>query len=336
MIVFIDKGESRGGGQVVLERLLSFTSAQCPSVLIMPAAGRRSIAVPDDVASYDDIDSYLKTGPQGPQLILCNANASLPLAWDLARRLKRQYLAVRNVVILHNYAGSFAKRVATKLFLKQVDDAILVEPGLASLYPSAYIPAWLSVAPQTRPEDYVAPIQRTGMVKCFARPDKEKGLHLLPKIYGALTAEGYRCEVAVGIPQAKDLKYQRKLLAELEPWLVDGYRTAAWLDPGDVVVLPSLTEAACLTAQEAMSNGTFCVASRTGLMSYLSPINSGIRTFAVGDIDHATRTLREVLTMPEDKFSAECLKGVRTISEREDIWYQEVVDYLLEAERSLG
>src|SRR5699024_8639070 len=149
-------------------------------------------------------------------------------------------------------------------------------------------------------------------------------------VFSDLTAAGVHCEVALGEPLDGQVRYEQRLRRQLAPWLVDGRRTPDWIDPGDVFVVPSVAgEAACLAAQEAMSGGAFVVASRLGLMPYLSPENQGVRTFPVGDPAAASRHIRDALGLPADTFSAACRHNVGTITERAGRWQQEVVELLL-------
>lgn len=179
------------------------------------------------------------------------------------------------------------------------------------------------------PSSAPARSSRTGRVKCYGRPDKSKGLHLLPQIFDRLQSDGYSCEVALGNALQDQDTYRTKLATDLGPWLTDGPRTPAWIDPGDIFLVPSISgEAACLSAQEAMSNGAFVVASRIGLMPYLSPTNQGMRTFAINDADGAVGAVREALTMPGADFSDELRGSTSYMAQRAGRWYDETVQII--------
>ncbi|MDN4641986.1 hypothetical protein QCD70_17200 [Agreia sp. PsM10] len=332
MIGFFDPKSGRGGGQVVLERLLELSLENSTTALVMPQPGQDSIAIPSGVQTYTVAGHLLRSVVPGEKVVLVsNATPCLPAVIRTGAALRRQGVSATTVAILHNYPVGLPKLVATRQLLRQVDFTIAVEPGLQTLRPDTVIPTWLSVPHSRRfaaraPE----PITATGVVKSYARPDATKGMHLLPAIYRALSSLGYTCEVALGQPLDGQERYQAKLERALAPWLVDGRRNADWVDPGDVFVIPSVAgEAACLTAQEALSNGAFVVASRIGLMSYLSPTNQGIRTFAVGDTRGAVDAIVDAMALSPAEFDEECRAGAAGVSARESRWYDEVVASLV-------
>jgi hypothetical protein len=332
MIGFFDPKSGRGGGQVVLERLLDLSLEQSDTALVMPMSGQRSIAISDRVRSYTTADALVGDARPGEKAVLVsNATPCLPAVISAAKQLRRRGISTTTVAILHNYPVGLPKLLATRELLKRVDIAIAVEPGLQTLRRDAMIPTWLSVPSSPRFEALgAAPIKPTGVVKSYARPDATKGMHHLPAVFGELTARGNVCEVALGQPLDGQAKYREDLKRRLAPWLVDGRRNADWVNPGDIFVIPSVAgEAACLTAQEAMSNGAFVVASRIGLMSYLSPTNEGIRTFAIGDTVGATNAISEALALPEDEFDRECRAGAAGVKARESRWYREVIRTLV-------
>lgn len=332
MIVFLDPKTDRGGGQVVLERLLQMAVARLPTALVMPEVGFAKVTCPDrvhHVATSAGLPGMLST--REPVTLVCNAHAALPDLVRTTSRLRRDGHPVTTLAILHNYPIEPAKKALTHALLRRVDTAIAVEPGLARLRRDARIPSWLSVQDGSRARALSqSSIRRTGVVKCYARPDRSKGLHLLPQIFPALEREGLTCRVAVGsAPLQQQDRYRDRLLATLRPWTVDGSRTADWIDPGDIFLVPSIGgEAACLSAQEALSNGAFVVASRLGLMTYLSPTNDGIRTFAVRKADDAVRAAREVAGLPEDDFTEELRISTRTMAERAGRWYDETMSLI--------
>ena len=212
--------------------------------------------------------------------------------------------------------------------MARFDRVWVVEPGLSRLRRDAIIPAWLSLA--AAPEPIHTRPARTGVVKSYGRPDRSKGLHLLPSIFGELQHQGMTCRVALGHPLDGQRRYEAELRDSLQGWLEDGFRDSTWIEPGDIFVVPSIAgEAACLSAQEAMSRGAVVVASRIGLMAYLSPENRGIRTFAIGDVAGATDACRTFIGMSEDEFSFECASAAGLIRARAGAWYVEVVSDLL-------
>ncbi|GAA3930653.1 hypothetical protein [Microbacterium soli] len=330
-VVFYDSKTGRGGGQAVLESLLMRMSDDDDVRLVMPSQGLTAVSIPPHVRTYTKfVELENDTIPGSDMLLICNTNAGMPALLRFARTLRAKSNSVRTFAIVHNYPMTLAKSAATRHFLKQFDDAVVVEPGLLSLHGDAHSPGWLSLdEPLTRSVDYIdRPIRRTGRVKSYGRPDPEKGLDLLPKIYSALTARGYTCEVALGGSLGSNRRYADQLRSSLAPWLVDGQRNSDWIDPGDVFVIASRAEAACLLAQEVLSRGAFGVVSRVGLMPYLSPDGTSMRGFAPGKTASAISAALDALTMPEEQFSAECLAGVALIEHRAGLWHDNVVNLI--------
>jgi len=333
MITFFDPKTDRGGGQVVLERLLELCVDHGPTALVMPQQGYAKIKAPAEVDHFDS-SAQLQCAVTAPEAvtIVCNAHAALPDIVRTANRLRRSGHPVQTIAILHNYPIEPAKKLLTHALLRRVDVAIAVEPGLTTLRKDALIPSWLSVQDGTRARELArTTIRRTGVVKCYARPDRSKGLHLLPQIFPRLEEGGLTCQVAVGAAPLQDQsRYRERLLPALRPWMVDGPRTPAWIKPGDIFLVPSIGgEAACLSAQEAISNGAFVVASRLGLMAYLSPTNEGVRTFAVRNAADAVRATTEVASLHDEQFSSEMRAATNSIALRAGRWYDEVLSIIL-------
>ena len=295
----------------------------------MPRDGYDSIRTPTSVRHLSTPAEVIAADEQ--MTLVANANASLPDLVRTARRLRGAGAQVRTVAIVHNYPQVAAKGALTKWLLRLVDVAVAVEPGLRTLRPDVLIPSWLSIQDGSHATELSrVDIERTGVVKCYGRPDKSKGLHLLPRIFRRLQADGFSCEVALGKPLEEQNSYRQRLATDLEPWLTDGPRTPGWINPGDVFLVPSISgEAACLSAQEAMSNGAFVVASRLGLMPYLSPTNQGMRTFAVGDTDGATEAILTALRMDPDEFTEELRGSTAFMAQRAGHWYAETARIIL-------
>lgn len=331
-VVFHDPKTERGGGQVVLEDLLDRLSGDPDVRLVMPAEGQAKVRIPPSVTAYAGWAELTADPSLAPRVILVsNANSGMPALLRAATQLAGSGRQVTTVAIVHNYPLNLRTSLATRYFLKRFDEVVVVEPGLAALRPDARIPSWLSLnQPLTRSADYAdAPIRRTNRIKSYGRPDRMKGLDLLPAIFAPLSELGYVCEVAIGSGFMGDEHYLGRLRADLSPWLVEGARDSSWIQPGDIFVIPSrYGEAACLLAQEVLSRGAFAVAGRVGLMPYLSPDARAMRTFAVDDTAAALEEIREVLTLPADRFADECLAGVALIEERAGRWHEQLIDLL--------
>lgn len=328
MIALIDPYTERGGGQVVLEELLRRLDQTDVEVLLaMPRDGRAKIAVPGSLVECEPGDTTDAVGSK-PVVLVSNANASHIRTLRIAKRLRSSGVPCRTIAVLHNYPRSIWREWILRLVLRLFDNAIAVEPGLVKLRQDAMVPSWLSIPSDDLVDSEIVPRFRQ-TIKCFARPDRSKGLHILPEIFVEAEKMGYSCEVALGNSLENNSSYIETLKSSLDPWLVDGFRGPKWLRPGDIFMIPSIYgEAACLSAQEAMSRGAFVVASRVGLMPYLSPTNQGIRTFAAGQPDSAVAALRGISKLTSVQFENECLAGANDMSIRNGRWYEEVVKFL--------
>ncbi|MEW9872757.1 hypothetical protein [Arthrobacter sp. HS15c] len=335
MIVFIDPYEGRGGGQAVLEEILGvFASRGHELLLAMPAAGRSKIVIPESVETCE-ISQLESVIADRPSVLVSNANSSHIKTLIFQHSLRKKGNVCRAIAILHNYPRNRLRKFAVKTAVARFDAAIAVEPGLSILRSDVVIPSWLSAAPKqpviSRDRSFDQKI-----IKCFARPDPSKGLHLLPGIFAAMERLGFTCQVALGDALESNSRYVTKLTSDLSPWLVRGRRGPEWLEPGDIFIIPSVYgEAACLSAQEAMSRGAFVVASRVGLMPYLSPTNEGIRTFGAGSEKSAIAVLEEVAKLESSDFQSECLAGAREISRRNGRWYSDVAGLLSQEDSKL-
>ncbi|MGG7452675.1 hypothetical protein ACQ3HE_17370 [Plantibacter auratus] len=336
VIALIDPYVERGGGQVVLENLLEeLVRSDEAVVLAMPSLGRAKLRVPSGVEEVEiaDLVQTLRSRYAGEHVVLVsNANRSHPQTYAMGGTLRRR-VATTTVAILHNYPKSPAHTFAIRRVVARFSHAIVVEPGLAAIRPDAFIPSWLSTFHAVSKVDK-AQVQRRRLIS-YARPDPSKGMHLLPPLFRFAEELGLSCEVALGTSLESNKRYELALRSQLAPWLVQGRRGPDWIKPGDIFVVPSVYgEAACLSAQEAMSRGAYVLASRVGLMSYLSPTATGIRTFAPADLDSAAKGLTDIMGLETDVFSEECVRGVSEIEERRGRWYSEVSSFLLQASKA--
>lgn len=327
-LVFVDNKKARGGGQVALEALLAACVARVATTLVMPLEGSAAIRIPEGVRLETDLRSALSDQCGSATTVVANANSALPQVVHAVARLDRQRRrVVSTAAIVHNYPTELAKAVATRVLLKRIDAVYVVEPGLTRLRSDAIIPPWLSI----RADDAVLTqprVELSGRVKSFGRPDKEKGLHFLPELFRRLEPSGWTCEVAIGDSLEGDIRYEEQLRKQLKPWLVDGPRTMSWVEPGDVFVVPSKTEAVCLSAQEALARGAFVVASRVGLMPRLVPPGQSLRTFPVGETRKAAELIEDVRGMTPEAFSKACVEGSGVIAARRGAWYEFMVEAL--------
>lgn len=334
-IVLVDPKSGRGGGQVVLEELLDRLQDLADLSLVMPSAGRQSIEIPTGVRQYNDLGELNLT--DNPRVtVVANANASFASVALWQRRQRNRPAAVRTVGIVHNYPSSVAKALATRVSLRALDVAIVVEPGLLRLRRDAIVPPWLSVRPRDL-EQVPAPSGFTGRVKVFARPDPTKGLHLLPEIFKPLSEAGIKCEVALGQALDGHDRYVRHLRRSLAEWKVEGQKSVRWIHPGDIVLVPSISgEAVCLAAQESMVRNAFVVSSRLGVLPYLQPTADSIITFEVGSSRAAVQAILAATSLDTEEFSHRCVLGAAQIRARAGAWYSAVVKVLTDGSQYLS
>lgn len=325
MILLVDLKAGRGGGQVVLEELVARLSVTGSRIgLVVSESNRTSMRIPAHVSCFEkieDVKQSLRVGD--PILIVSNANSTLPTVVNSAWTLKRAGFAVSTYAIVHNYARDILRSGVTRFYLSRIDRVIVVEPGLTKLYKGAVVPPWLSLPGD---DDSIrlppSPIS-FGSVKAYGRPDRSKGLDLLPAVFGELTRLGLKCEVALGSSLDGNRRYELRLRDSLGPWLVDGRRDASWLEAGDIfMVMSTYGEAACLAAQEVMARGAIVVASRIGLMSYISPSARGMHTFAIRDTAAATNIVLSRVAQSPEAYDSECRESSRTIMARSGHWYR--------------
>jgi len=116
--------------------------------------------------------------------------------------------------------------------------------------------------------------------------------------------------------------------ALLRDFAVEGERDAGWFQPGDLVVVPSRSEMACLTAQEAMARGAVVIASRVGdLEEIIEDGRSGLVVEA-GDVPQLRATIEQALRMPEDDFLTLARAGRARARERAGAWQGAFVSFL--------
>lgn len=324
VIVFIDRKSGRGGGQVVLEKLLQ--SSPPDSDLHLFTTEEYASHFPKSLARVATNESALLTnvGSAASLVLVVNATSDFARGVLVARRMRRSGIVVRTIAILHNYPRSRIREFITRNILRRFDNVVAVEPGLTRLRRDATVPPWLSLDTVEPSVPDVSHSNRLS-VKCFARPDPSKGLHLLPAIFRELEKLGVRCQVALGNSLEGRTKYERDLRVALTPWLVEGLRGPDWLEPGEIFLLPSISgEAACLSVQEVMARGCGVVASRVGLMPYIAPDVGAVGTFAPGDTRGAVQAVVSLIALPTEEYLRGCRSNHQTILARSGLWYDAV------------
>lgn len=324
-VLFVDGKKGRGGGQVVLEELLRRVGSAEQAWLLMPEAGGRAIHLPSNTGQAR---TWLLLGMGRlrfrPMVIVANSNSAFPGVVLLAFARRLIGLRSTTVAIVHNYPSAAIKGAVTKVALRFFTRAVVVEPGLLALRPDAVVPAWL--APHN--QESLAPSTFagfTGVVRTWGRPDRSKGLDMLPQLFTNLAAAGIKGEVALGQALDGDTAYGEQLRRNLAPWLVSGTRGPSWLAPGDIFLVTSRSgEAACLSAQEAILRGCAVVAPRLGLMPYLSPTGEGVRTYSRGDVGAALSAIWSLAGLSSPDFAAETAAASSGVRARDGLWYEHV------------
>jgi glycosyltransferase involved in cell wall biosynthesis len=91
---------------------------------------------------------------------------------------------------------------------------------------------------------------------------------------------------------------------------------AGWLTAGNVCVIPSRSEAACLVAHEATARGLFVVAYDVGDMRYVLDHGRAGRIVGTQSARDLAAALDAVLTMPPADYEATILHARRLAEER--------------------
>ncbi|MGF3055977.1 glycosyltransferase [Microbacterium sp. YY-01] len=327
-IVFYDSKYARGGGQVVLEDLMPRFLPTEDIHVVMPEIGLKQLRVPSEVKQHHSLWEFEQSNPHKSVVLVCNANSGMPETLRSAFRLRRTGYTVVTIAIIHNYPARVAARLATPLLARMFNHAIVVEPGLKKIAPRAFSPGWLSLNRPLRFASHNGVIERTNKAKAFGRPDHEKGLDLLPDIFKQLSNMGIDCSVALGTGFSDNTKYEHYLRERLQPWLTDSPKTADWIAPGDIFIVPSRHEAACLTAQEAMSQGALLIVSDVGLMPHMAQISTGVMTFESGNTSAGTSRAMEAVTMSPHEFEVRCKENLSVIEKQAGRWHDEVVTFI--------
>jgi hypothetical protein len=326
-----------GGGQVVLQRIIDEVGERRPVYVVAPREAtwvrviRSGVTVlempgfyriPADVAALE-----------GSSILVANTYPVLLSVLRTARALRRRDSTVTTLAILHGNPKGIVRRAVLRLLLRGVDACIPVEPGVSGLsrrcVPMGILGIAASDVPSVRAQ---GPIRFTGGIKAYGRPDRMKGLHLLPRILRGLDLESRHVSFQVALGQSVEgrARYETSLRRALQPWLAPGRRGPDWIQAGDVLLFTStFYETASLTVQEALARGAFVVGSRVGAVPYLVPVASGLVTFSPGSVVEAQRCIEWVLSLPPTEFDQRCRASADAVRSRAGLWYRSVADQLV-------
>ncbi|MDR0959399.1 MAG: glycosyltransferase [Propionibacteriaceae bacterium] len=330
IIIFVDRKQAKGGGQVVLEQLISNKIFENSIVYLLTSNElSKKMIIGKNVKiffSADRIFEDIRSYPNNMTVALCsNTNSDLQGVARLAKKIRDNGRPVKLISIVHSYPRNIFYRKITKFLQSQYNICLSVEPGISCSLPVTDNPPWLSIC-EAGPQ--VNSAMPTRKVKTFARPDRVKGLDIVPDIYRSLEEKGLICRVALGESIDGDTKYEKYIRRSLSPWLEEFGKGPDWVEAGDIVLIPSLSETACLTAQEVISRGAYVVSSRVGILPYLFPEGGSIQTFPAGDISGALAAFNNVLSLDENQFCTACVTSSRIISSRAGLWYKYVANRL--------
>lgn len=285
MIIFSDPYDQIGGGQQVLEALLNHDSLAAQSVgLIMPRAGSIKLSFPASVKLFENKDEFLNWVGNGKNrriVFVSNSNRGLISDRAIRRDLSRLEFNVSHVCIAHSYGGNGLRKAILKRLQDECDVLVPVEPGLAIHRTNGIDIPWLSVLDANIYSKKPA-IPPTKIVKLYGRADRVKGFDLMPVVLKELCSRGYSCQIALSSSIDGDQAYERKIRRDLEPWLVAERKSSEWLNPGDIFLMPSRSETAALTVQEAVMRKAFVISSRVGIVPYLMSNSSSVSTLPPG------------------------------------------------------
>ena len=345
MVVFVDHYGAVGGGQTVLVELLrEMRSRACawPAALVCPpgaladAAAEEGALAVTAAAPRDELE--LLDREFGVSRVVVNSLRWLPdvLAWR-ARKRNRPH-AAEVFFVQHSTPGTPARRAVARALLGRVDRIIPVASATGERANLVEVPPLGLTTARYDALSSRSRLASARRVKAFGRLDRVKGLDLLVPALPELRDRhpSVRFSVAVAPPlERRSRRYATKTLEGLGPFLVEGPRDAGWFAAGDVVVVPSRSETACLTAQEAMASGAIVVAARVGDLPFL--IEDGVSGFLfdAGRPEALVTAVDRALTAAPDAFAEIARYGRARARARAGAWYAGVCELLVES-RSTG
>ncbi len=338
-ILLLDQTGAVAGGQVVAANLLEHLLTRTPSV-------RCAVAAPDGPihARFAAVTGLSTASPAtaGQWLVICRraarsqdwvvANSPKVLPWALLvkvlARLARR--STRVAFVVHANPSTRSRRVVLAALSRGADAVLPVavtqwSPRRATLPPLGLRSQ--EVLPAHVVEQRLALRQR--IVKAMGRRDRVKGLDVYLEAVRELGAQpGWAFELATVPGLDGDLDHEAALLRQDGPVTHVGTRDARWIAPGDIVVVPSRDEAACLLAQEAMARGAVVVASAVGDVALF--VEDGVTGLLVppGDPVALAGALRRLVQLPEPEIAALCRRAREAALLRADRWYDEVAHTL--------
>lgn len=338
-VLLLDQAGAVAGGQVVAAHLLEHLSELTPAPACAVAAPdgpihERFDRVPGLVtarpASASDWSGLCLRAARSQDWVVANSPKVLPWAL-LVRALARvRGRRARVAFVVHSNPSTRWRRVVIGALSRGADAVLPVAVTQWSPRRAALPPLGLrasDVLPGAVLEERLAVRRR--VVKAMGRRDRVKGLDVhLDAVRQLAALPGWTFELATVPGLDGDLAHEAELLAQLGAVAHVGARDARWIQPGDVVVVPSRDETACLLAQEAMARGAAVVASAVGDLPLY--VQDGVTGLLVppGDAAALAAALRGLLGMPDGDLAAMCRRAHAAAAQRADLWYDEVARVL--------
>lgn len=292
----LDTVSGSGGGQVVLQVLESSLSSSGVGTVVIRKANLFSNLKLIREAIRNSSPQFEKSPTNhNPTVLVANANKTLPHVVIL--RLLLNAFSIKSTVIFigHNYPRNVLRSLALRALSYFVDYTICVDPRLERNFfktvPAPLLVSKGEVNRQTLDSDH------TPRIVSYQRADKVKGGLRLPPIFEMLTSKGFKCEIALDSSIDGDTRYSDQLFREVAPWLVGERKDRMWLQHGDVFILSSFSEAAALSAQEAVYRGCYVVSSNVGIIHELSQKVPVIRVIDPWSTDSVCKEILEIASL---------------------------------------
>lgn len=325
-VLIVDQYGALGGAQVVASQLRDLYDTHGQSVLIVaPSPGVHTAGNSRLVVSLSpwrlraECAAVLASAGQVATIIV-NGPRAFPLAWLLRRRSPSSTL----IYYLHGRPRARWMRSVTKLFSRLSDHSVSVAACLASLLSNPDVihncarPALRLVQNEKQALTLAHAHGHKVTVKFLGRPDPVKGLDILSVCLRELGENAYfrrlgpQVQLAIGTSLhggRAPSTHQR-----LPEWVEQvGCRDATWIEPGDIVVVPSRYEASALVIHEAMARAALVVASNAGGTPEILDDDCGY-LFNSGDATSLATVLLQAIEDVQERQRRVCNAGIRSMN----------------------
>lgn len=343
-VIFLDQYAGMGGGQVVLVELLRRLSSTVPCLLLAPegallaavreAAPRTGTQPWEPALRRRPLLGLLRAVDGPAAVVVVNGQRALvPAVLVKALRLARGR-RTHVVFVAHSRPGSGPRRLVVKVVSRWCDSRLLVARCLEQVVSGPVVTVPLGVRPQDLPDtDVVRPVRSAPRVKAMGRDDPVKGLDLFVlaarRLHGSGRCQGAQFLLALS-PGLESTARRGRPDGRTAGVRDVGARTMSWVEPDDLLVVPSRSETACLTAQEAMARGAVVVAAAVGdLPDFVVEGQTGF-LFPPGDADALADAVERALLLDVAQRRVLRAAARRAVEERAGPWYDAAVDLMTE------